>query len=86
VNVLAIIRLHLNSGQTVECRTEDTFDSYDYDLDEELAPQVADDFREELNTERPRWISVGNTVAFSGAVSALEVLDAEIVEEEGNPT
>lgn len=62
------VLVYLNSGQTaVEVLFEDEAGSL------ETPEEVAEMLMNELNATRPRWFTVGGTVAFAGAVSALQI-------------
>ena len=56
-------RLHLNNGSTVDVLGTGT----------EEPEEVADELAEELNSDRPKWITAGNVAFFTGAVSAIEI-------------
>ena len=58
------ITLHLNSGQSISTLVNDV----DQDVED-----MADELRTALSSDRPRWLSFGNIVAFSGAVSGIEI-------------
>lgn len=58
------ITLFLNSGQTVQSEVQD-----DPAEPEDMAQELTD----KLANGRPRWMRFGNVVAFSGAVSGIEI-------------